>query len=271
MPEELMSARPVNDHPRRPTSRHAATALAVLALAVGGSALGLALADTQTHSPTATSCSSTTPKLTVVGTGQATARPDVLIATMGVNATANSAAAALNQDNVQVAAAVSALTGGGVARKDIATTGLTLQTQYAYPRGIPTVTGYQASNTITATLHQIDRAGTAIDNVVGAAGNAVQINSLTFSFNNPGAVEDVARTNAVHQAVSHAGAMAQAAGQRLGPVCSLTDQTQTPLQNQPLQADRFAAAATAGTSGSVPLEPGTQSESDQVTLVYALR
>jgi hypothetical protein len=205
-----------------------------------------------------------------VGTGQATARPDELIAVMAVNVTAGSATAALNQDNVGVAAAVSALTGRGVAKKDIATTGLTLQTQYAYPKGIPTVTGYQVSNTITATLHQIDRAGSAIDAVVGATGNAVQINSLTFSFNNPGAVEDVARTNAVHQAVSHAGAMAQAAGQRLGPVCSLTDRTQSPLQFQPLPAAGFAAATPSGVA-AVPLEPGTQSETDQVTLVYALR
>ena len=101
---------------------------------------------------------------------------------------------------------------------------------------------------------------------MGAAGNAAQIQSLTFSFGDPVRVEDEARTDAVHQAVAHAGAMATAAGRRLGPVCSLTDETQPSAlaQNQP-----YASAGTAQ-SAQVPLEPGVQAESDQVTMVYAL-
>ena len=40
--------------------------------------------------------------------------------------------------------------------------------------------------------------------LVGEAGNAAQINSLSFSFSNPGRVQDQARARAVQQAVSHA-------------------------------------------------------------------
>ena len=49
---------------------------------------------------------------------------------------------------------------------------------------------------------------------------------LTFSFGNPAVVQDKTRMAAVHQAVAHAEAMAAAAGRTLGPVCSLTDNTQ---------------------------------------------
>jgi hypothetical protein len=256
------------DRPAGSNGRKLVAGVALMALLVGGAALGLAVSGAGGHVPTTVTCGPTTPRLTVLGTGQASATPDVLIAVMAVNATAGSAKAALNQDNVEVAAAVTALTQGGVARKDIQTTGLNLQAQYAYPKGVPTVTGYQVSNTVTATLHQIATAGTAIDAVVGSAGNAVQINSLTFSFNHPAAVEDMARVIAVHQAVSHAHSMAVAAGRRLGPVCSLTDKTQTPIQPQTFAGSDLAQAASP--SAAVPLEPGTQSESDQVTLVYAL-
>jgi uncharacterized protein YggE len=80
-------------------------------------------------------------------------------------------------------------------------------------------------------------------------------------------VEDQARQLAVHQAVAHAGAMATAAGRRLGPVCSLTDNTQ-PSVPQPYARAGFAA----GTNQvAVPVEPGSQTETDQVTMVYALR
>ena len=103
--------------------------------------------------------------------------------------------------------------------------------------------------------------------MVSATGNAAQVNGLTFSFGDPAAVQDRARAAAVHQAVAHAQAMAAAAGRRLGPVCSLTDNTQptSPSLNQ-----GFGRGARCRDRGGRPLEPGTQIESDQVTMVYAL-
>jgi uncharacterized protein YggE len=247
------------------------TALVVVALLVGGAALGLAISKGSGASQAAITCNSSTPKLTVQGTGQATRTPDVLIAVLAVNITAPTAQAALSQDNDKALAVVAALAGGGVARKDIQTTGLSLQPQYSYPKGVQTVTGYQVSNTVTATVNQSPAAGATIDAVVAAGGNAVTINSLSYSFRNPQVVEDIARASAVHQAVSHARAMALAAGRRLGPVCSLTDQTQSP---PPYEFGSVALSGSAGqtTSGAapVPLEAGSQSESDQVTMVYAL-
>jgi uncharacterized protein YggE len=245
--------------------------VAVGALVVGGTALGLAVGDAGTNPAAAVTCSPSTPRLTVQGTGESTAPPDVLTAVVQINTTAGSASAALSQDNDKVNGALLALTGNGVAAKDIQMTGLTVQAQYAYPKGVATVTGYQVSNTITATMHDIKKAGTAIDALVGVAGNAAQINSLNFSFNNPAQVESLARAKAVQQAVRHARTMAQAAGRRLGPVCSLTDNTTPPLRDQLTQG--FAAAngaAALALPSSVPLAAGTQNETDQVTLVYAV-
>ena len=253
-----------NGRPRAIPSRAMLAGVAVVALFVGGAGLGLALSDAGAAAPRPVTCSGTTPRLTVQGTGQAYGTPDVLTAVLQINATASAANAALIQDNAAVAAVLLALAGSGVAKADMQTTGLTLQTQYTYPKGVPTITGYQVSNIVTATLRDTAKAGIAIDDVVGAAGNAVQISSLTYSFGDPAKVEDVARTLAVRQAVSHAHAMAAAAGRRLGPVCSLTDNTQPQL----LEPTYAASSGTA--APAVPLESGTQSETDQVTLVYAL-
>jgi hypothetical protein len=186
----------------------------------------------------------------------------------GFSTTASSSAAALSQNNAKVTLALTALTNNGVATRDMQTTGLNLSAQYAYPHGVATLTGYQATETVTATLRKPSTEGTAIDAVVSATGNAAQVNSLTFSFANPSAVQDKARTAAVHQAVAHAHAMAAAAGRSLGAVCSLTDNTQpaSPLVNQGFQAEDLPAAG----ATPVPLAPGTQIESDQVTIVYAL-
>jgi uncharacterized protein YggE len=58
--------------------------------------------------------------------------------------------------------------------------------------------------------------------------------------------------------------MALAAGERLGPVCSLTDNSQTNAYYPEGQM------STAAGSDALPLEAGSQQESDQVTVVYDL-
>jgi uncharacterized protein YggE len=216
----------------------------------------------------AASCGPTVPKLTVQGTGQATATPDLLTLVVQVDASGASATTALAADNTKASAAVTALKFGGVAAKDIQTSGLSLQPQYAYPKGVPTVTGYQVTNTITATLRQISKSGAILDGVVGVAGNAVQIESVSFSLSNPGNIEDLARSRAAAQAVMHAKALARAAGRSLGTVCSLTDQSQlfSPLANAGLTYQ----SAVASPAVNVPIESGSETQSAQVSLVYAL-
>jgi len=256
--------------PPRPShvTRGSVLAVTLGALLLGGAGLGLALTTAGATTPVgAPGCGSSASRLTVQGTGQASAAPDVLTAVFGFSTTAGSSGAALAANNAQVDQALSALGANGVARPDMQTTGLTLQPQYAYPKGVPTLTGYQVTNTVTATLRNTASAGAAIDGVVNASGDAAQIDSLTFSFGDPAQVEDRARADAVHQAVAHAAAMAAAAGRRLGPVCSLTDDTQPSLFPQAFGAD---SAATAKQSTPVPVEPGTQVQTDQVTMVYAL-
>jgi hypothetical protein len=243
--------------------------VAVGALLAGGTGLGLALsAGATTPAATSAGCNSSQPRLTVQGSGQADGTPDVLTAVFGFSSTAASATAALNQNNAEVNQALLALSSKGVAQSDVQTTGLTLAPQYVYPKGVQTRNGFAATNTVTATLRDTKTAGDAIDAVVNATGDAATINSLNFSFANPAQVEDQARSHAVHQAVAHAAAMAAAAGRRLGPVCSLTDNTQPSLFAPYPGAGN---AASTNQAAAVPVEPGSQTETDQVTMVYALR
>jgi uncharacterized protein YggE len=237
-----------------------------LAVVLAGVALGL----TETRSsPTAraeASCGPTAPKLSVVGTGQATVSPDLLTLVVQVDAEGPSATAALASDNTEAAGALATLESGGVEAKDITTSGLSLQPQYAYPKGVPTLTGYAVDNTVTATLRDIAKSGAIIDAVVGSAGNDLQIESIGFSSADPGSGQDRARANAAAQAVTHARALARAAGRSLGPVCSLTDQSQV------AEPGFNAAIPSAGNTSAaqVPISSGQQTQTAQVTAVYSL-
>lgn len=238
----------------------------VVAVILGGVALGLAVEKSGAAASAQASCGPTSPKLTVVGTGEVTATPDLLTVVVQVTTTEPSAALALATDNTNATAVVTAFRSGGAQANDIQTSDLSLQPQYSYPKGVSTVSGYQVANTITATLHDIAHSGSVIDAVVGAAGNAAQIESLSFSSGNTGAVEAQARARATTQAVVHARALAHAAGRSLGAVCSLTDQSQVPVLSKGVGNQAFASAG----APSVPIESGSQTQTAQVALVYAL-
>lgn len=245
-----------------------ALALAVVA-AVAGSALGVAVssaAPAPGGHPSAP-CGASEPKLTVQAVGQARVTPDQLTVSVSVSASGPTATAALNSDNSKAVAAIAALRAGGVGAPDIQTSGLSLQPQYVYPKGVPVLTGYQVTNSVTATLRDMARAGAVIDAIVGAAGNALQIQSVSFSAAHPVVADDLARSRAVALAASHAKTLAESAGATLGPICSLTDQPQSPAPS-PLE-NGFAASTSAG--ASVPIAAGTQTVSAQISVVFALR
>jgi len=238
-----------------------------LAVVIAGVALGLTVSRSDPVSSRQASCGPTAPKLSVVGTGQATVTPDTLTVVVQVDAGGSSASVALATDNTEAAGALTTFEAGGVQAKDITTSGLSLQPQYAYPKGIPTVTGYEVNNTVTATLRDISKSGAIIDAVVGSAGNALQIESIGFSSADPSIAQNQARARAAAQAVTHARALARAAGRSLGPVCSLTDQSQAVEPG----FDQLAAPSAGNASeASVPISSGQQTQTAQVSLVYSL-
>jgi uncharacterized protein YggE len=205
------------------------------------------------------------------GTGVVTATPDLLTLTIGVSSTGPTATTALSANDTAGTAVLAAFKAGGVAAKDLQTTGLSIQAEYAMTGTV--VTGYEVDDTVVAKIRTLTTAGTLIDAAVTAGGNAVRIDGLAFSLTNPRPLQDQARTEAVHRAVSHAEAMAAAAGEHLGALCSLTDENQTGGTTTPVIFRAAAGSSTAGSAAaapSVPVQTGSQTVSDQVRVVYAL-
>ncbi len=269
MSDAPVSTRRTGDGSAMVTLVIAVLALVVAALAVAGLGAGSnGAAASAAPRGSSGSCGGGAPTMTVHGTGMATGTPDLLTLSLSVSVTDATAQAALADDNGRTAAVMAALTAGGVAKADMQTTDLTINPNYTFEHGTEVLTGYAVDNSVVAKLRKFGAAGSVIDAASSAGGNAVQISSLTFSIEDPRALQDTARHDAVAQAVSHAGAMAAAAGEHLGRVCSLNDDTSS-TQQQPPNFDENGYAAAAPAS-SVPFQAGSQQTTAQVTLVYAL-
>lgn len=205
-------------------------------------------------------------KLSVQGRGSVTTTPNLLTLDLQVSASAANPGAALQSDETATSAVVSALTAAGLSSKDIQTTDLSVQPTYEQTGTV--VTGYQADTTIVAKIHQFSSAAQLITRAVAAGGTDTTIQSLSFSETNPLNAQDRARRVAVHQAVDHASSMAAAAGERLGQLCSLKDESST-TSTGPVPVFGTATGRSPA-NPSQPIEEGSQTVTAQVMLVYSL-
>jgi len=253
-----------------------ALSAAALAVVVGGIAAGSALAAGSGRPRTASgrstsaapvTCSAGTPEVRVTGTGTVSVTPDLLVLRLTVHTTGHEATTALGSNDTTTGAVLHVLRTGGIAAKDLQTTDLSISPDYAGTGS--TVTGYSVDDTIVARVHAVAHAGMLIDAAVAAGGNAVRINSVSFSVTHPLHAQGLARTMAVHQAIAHAKAIAAASGGRLGGICSLRDNTTTSTTTPGILSYGVATGAIAPRAPAV-LESGTQTVSDDVTIVFAL-
>ena len=207
----------------------------------------------------------TGPTVTTTGTGTVNGTPDTLTVSIDVSTTSAHVNQALQDNNAISTSVQHVLERDGVAVSDIQTGNLSLQENYD---GSNVVSGYVADDTVTAVLHHMGNAGTVINDAIAAAGDSGRLEGISLSMSDTSPLMAAARQAAVSMARTQAQQLAAAAGARLGGLLSLTDQPeQQPYNAYPMAA---GAATSAGPSTPVPVQPGTQQLSVQVTAVWSL-
>lgn len=196
--------------------------LAALGLSLGlGLASILVASDARSEAPAA-------PHLTLSAEGETHAAPDRAVITLGVGARADTAADAMRQDAARMSAVMAALRAAGLADRDIQTSDLSLNPEYA--RGLSSpgggdqplkLTGYAADNQIAVTVRDLARLGSVLDAAVAAG--ADHVDGISFGLNAPKAAEDTARRAAVAALRDKAELYAAAAGLHLGRLMALSE------------------------------------------------
>ena len=195
------------------------------------------------------------------GVGTVTMTPDTVTLVIGVQTRDQGAKAALDVNTAKATALINVLKSKGVSPADLQTSQLSVNPTYDSATG--RITGYEVTNQVTATLHDLGAAGGLIDAAGEAAGDAVRIQQLSFSIGDDSASRAQARADAVRQAQAHAKQLADAAGVRLGRLYSITEVA----PNSPSPLGREAAPVAAA---PVPIEPGSQKLTVMVEVVYAV-
>ncbi len=202
--------------------------------------------------------------LSVSAHAEASRVPDVASLSAGVVTRAADANAALRANAAQMARVMQAIRAAGVAERDIRTTGINVNPDYRYTENQPpTITGYQASNTVSLKVRDIGKLGDVLDALVASGAN--QVNGPSFEIDQPEAAYDEARRAALERAQARAEMYGKALGLRVRRIVSISEgggfQPPMPIMGKAMAMDRME---------STPVSPGETTLSASLDVVFEL-
>ena len=201
-------------------------------------------------------------KVMVSGDSIVQAQPDTAVIMLSVVTQARRALDAQQENATRSDAVVRALKNAVGAGAEVKTSGYSLQPQRVYKENVPpTITGYEARNSVIVTLSDLSRVGPVIDAAAQVGAN--DISGISFTLRQDRPARDEALRQATREALSKAQVIATALGGRIVRIVEVQEEgTVRPLPKYEadVQSLRMDAPAT-------PIEVGTLDVTSRVQLV----
>ncbi len=203
--------------------------------------------------------------LNVGGRGEVKAKPDIAYLSFAVTRKGKTASEAASLNASAAQKLIDTLLRSGIAEKDLQTTNISISP--VYKRDQPNdyndykVIGYEANNSIRATIRKISDVGKIIDIVVFTGDYTV--GGVNFDIDNDDNFEAEALKSAVSDAKRKADIVASAAGKTITGIQTITVGS--------VGGERFYGGyAAASADISTPVQPGELTVSSSVTIDYIL-
>ncbi len=230
----------------------------LLRIAALGAGLAAAVAFVGIGLPTSASSDSAPAQaahtITVTGSGSAAGTPNQAVFTFGVSTRGKTAVQALAANSTAMRKLIGALEAAGISSASLQTASVSMSPLTSGDG--QDIIGYGASNSVTATIANVSRAGDVVDAAVAAGANEVDGPSLTIS--DQTSLYSTALKAAIADARAKAQVLADASGLHVGAVASVEENG----GSAPLPfTDKTAV-------GSAPIEVGAQQITASVTVVF---
>ena len=202
-------------------------------------------------------------RVVVSGDSIVQAQPDTAILTIAVVTQAKRAIDAQQENATRSDAVVRALKAAAGVGAEIKTSGYSLQPQRVYRENQPpTITGYEARNSVIVVLSDLTKVGPVIDAAAQAGAN--DLSGISFTLRKDRPARDQALTEATREAMSKAQVIAQALGGRVVRVVEVQEEgTARPMPIYSADYGREVKLASVQT----PIEVGTLDITSRVQLI----
>jgi uncharacterized protein YggE len=203
-------------------------------------------------------------RVMVAGDSIIQAQPDTAILTISVVTQGRRAIDAQQENATKTDAVVRALKAAAGPGAEVKTSGYSVQPMRVYKEGQPpAITGYEARNSVTATLGDLNKVGSVIDAAAQAGSN--DVSGVAFTLRQDRPARDRALSEATREAVSKAQVIAQALG---GRVVRIIEVQEEGFQQRPpvpiYQTESFMAKRD---SAATPIEVGSLDITSRVQLI----
>ena len=156
--------------------------------------------------------------------------------------------------------ALKAAAGAGA---EVKTSGYSLQPMRVYKEGQPpTITGYEARNSVTVTTGELNKVGSIIDASAQAGSN--EVSGIAFTLRQDRQAKDQALSEATREAMSKARVIALALNGRVVRIVEVQEEGFQQRPPQPLQAEAFMVKRD---SVATPIEIGSMDITSRVQLI----
>ena len=211
------------------------------------------------------------PRIIVSGEGTVEIAPDMAILSLVVMREAPTAEGALSTNSEAMTEVMKALTGAGIAERDIQTTQFSIQPRYTRETRKADGTietrkleGYTVRNGVNVRVRDIDAVGEVLDMSVRLGVN--EGGDIQFSNADPTKALERARSNAVKDALDKARGLASAAGGKVGRVLEISEHN---IGARPMNMARREMAMDS-MKASVPIAAGENTYRGSISLSVAL-
>ncbi len=227
-----------------------------------------------------------TDTITITGTGDAYAVPDVATFSFSVTQNAKIVSDAQAAATTKINSALKTVRDSGVADKDIQTTNYSINPHYEYqnavcptiaqangmptycPSGKSVLTGYDVSETITVKIHDLDKAGTLFASI--GTLQVDNLNGLNFSVENPDVIKAQARALAIADAKTKADTLASQLGVHLVRIVNFSEDNGS--YASPIMYAQTDAVSASGKAIVAPeISAGQQKVTSNVSVTYEIQ
>jgi uncharacterized protein YggE len=202
-------------------------------------------------------------RVLVAGDSIVQAQPDTAILTISVVTQGKRAIDAQQENATKSDAVIRAIKAAAGAGAEVKTSGYSLQPQRVYRENQPpTITGYEARNSVTATLGDLTKVGAVID--AAAQSGANDVAGVAFTLRQDRPARDQALKDATREAVGKAQVLAQALGGRIVRVVEVQEEgfeRPRPVYQTEMQMGLMKTAA------QTPIQVGSLDITSRVQLV----
>jgi uncharacterized protein len=212
-------------------------------------------------------------RLVVTGDANLQAQPDTALLVLSVITESKQAVNAQQENACKSDAVINAVKGTAGTNPEIKTSNYSLRPQQTYSdTRLPSIIGYEARNTVTVKMYDINQVGAVIDAASRAGANSVESVSFILREDNPARGQTLAE--ATHQAMTKAQSIAQSLG---GRVVRVVEEQEGGAVNRPTIPDyderaRESAKMNAArvSTYQTPVEAGSLNVRSQVQLIVEI-